>query len=123
MQFSSPPSSPSSSLFRLRCPDLPARTGRVTDAAHIIPADTAAQLDAKLAALETSTGTQLVVATVPDLQGLEIEEYGYQLGRAWGIGQKGKNNGALLLVAPNERRVRNEAGYGLEGTLTDAMSS
>ena len=52
----------------------------------------------------------------------EIEEYGYQLGRAWGIGQKGKNNGALLVVAPNEHRVRIEVGYGLEGTVTDAIS-
>ena len=67
-------------------------------------------------------GIQLVVVTLPSLQGYEIEQYGYQLGRAWGIGQKGKNNGALLIVAPNEHRVRIEVGYGLEGTLTDAVS-
>ena len=104
-------------------PTFPPLTGRVTDAANVLPADTVAALDAKLAALETATGTQLVVATVPDLQGYEIEEYGYQLLRAWGIGQKGKNNGAILIVAPNERKVRVEVGYGLEGTLTDALSS
>ena len=67
--------------------------------------------------------TQLVVATVPDLQGYEIDEYGYQLGRAWGIGQKGTNNGAILLIAPAQRKLRIEVGYGLEGVLTDAVSS
>ncbi len=103
-------------------PTFPPLAGRVTDAAGILPADTAAALTAKLAALETATGTQLVIATVPDLQGYEIEEYGYQLGRAWGIGQKGKNTGAILLVALKERKVRIEAGYGLEGTLTDALT-
>ncbi len=104
-------------------PAFPPLTGRVTDAAGILPADTAATIDAQLADLEKTTATQLVVATVPDLQGLEIEEYGYQLGRAWGIGQKGQNNGALLIVAPNERKVRIEVGYGLEGVLTDALTS
>jgi uncharacterized protein len=104
-------------------PSFPPLTGRVTDAANILPDATVAALDAKLAALEKQTSIQLVVATVPDLQGYEIDEYGYQLGRSWGIGQKGKNNGALLLVAPNERKVRIEVGYGLEGTLTDALTS
>ncbi len=104
-------------------PTFPPLTGRVTDAAHILPPDTVAALDAKLASLQATTTTQLVVATVPDLQGLEIEDYGYQLGRAWGIGQKGQNNGAVLIVAPNERKVRIEVGYGLEGVLTDALTS
>ena len=63
-----------------------------------------------------------MVVTVTSLQGLPIEEYGYQLGRHWGIGQKGKDNGALLIVAPEEREVRIEVGYGLEGELTDAQS-
>jgi uncharacterized protein len=65
----------------------------------------------------------VVVVTVPSLQGLTIEQFGYQLGRHWGIGQKGKDNGVLLIVAPNERKVRIEVGYGLEGTLTDALAS
>ncbi len=104
-------------------PSFPKLDGRVTDAAGILPADTRAGLDAKLAALEKATTIQLVVATVPDLQGYEIDEYGYQLGRTWGIGQKGSNNGALLIVAPNERKVRIEVGYGLEGVLTDALTS
>ena len=104
-------------------PTFPKLDGRVTDAAGILPADTRAALDTRLAALEATTTIQLVVATVPDLQGYEIDEYGYQLGRAWGIGQKGSNNGALLIVAPNDRKVRIEVGYGLEGVLTDALTS
>ena len=107
----------------LSAPTFPKLDGRVTDAAGILPAETRAALDARLAALEQTTTIQLVVATVPDLQGYEIDEYGYQLGRAWGIGQKGSNNGALLIVAPNDRKVRIEVGYGLEGVLTDALTS
>jgi uncharacterized protein len=78
---------------------------------------------ARLSALEQQSGRQLVVATVPDLQGYDIADYGYRLGRAWGIGSKAKNDGALLIVAPNEHKVRIEVGYGLEGVLTDALSS
>jgi uncharacterized protein len=104
-------------------PVYPRLTGRVTDAAGVLPQETAAALEARLKSLEDSTGTQLVVATVPSLDGYEIEDYGVGLARAWGIGQKGTNNGAVLLVAPNERKVRIEVGYGLEGVLTDAMSS
>ena len=73
--------------------------------------------------LEQKTGDQLVVVTLPSLQGYEIEDYGYQLGRAWGIGQKGKNNGVVFIVAPSEHKVRIEVGYGLEPILTDALSS
>jgi uncharacterized protein len=104
-------------------PKFPALTGRVVDEAQILSPATEQRLTADLQQLETSTGRQLVVATVPALQGYEIEEYGYQLGRAWGIGRKGEDDGALFLVAPNERRVRIEVGYGLEGVLTDALSS
>ena len=104
-------------------PVFPKLTGRVTDAAGVLPAETVAALDARLKALEDTTGTQLVVATVPDLGGYEIDEYGYQLGRAWGIGQKGTNTGAILLIAPAQRKLRIEVGYGLEGVLTDAVSS
>ncbi|WP_310475728.1 TPM domain-containing protein [Sandarakinorhabdus sp.] len=104
-------------------PTFPKLTGRVTDAAGVLPPETVAGLEMRLKALEDTTGTQLVVATVPDLQGYEIDEYGYQLGRAWGIGQKGSNTGALLLIAPAQRKLRIEVGYGLEGVLTDAVSS
>ncbi|WP_442947048.1 TPM domain-containing protein [Novosphingobium sp.] len=102
--------------------DFPKLTGRVVDAANIIPDDEEARLTQKLAALEQQSRRQLVVATIPDLQGYDIEDYGYRLGRAWGIGQKGDNNGALLIVAPHERKVRIEVGYGLEPVLTDGMS-
>src|SRR5579863_10523733 len=86
-------------------PIFPPLTGRVMDNAHLLDAATTATIDTKLAALEQKNGIQLVVATLPTLQGDEIEDYGYQLGRAWGIGQKGKNNGALLIIAPKEHRV------------------
>lgn len=101
----------------------PKLTGRVVDDAHLLQPDQVAALDAKLAALEQQSQRQLVVVTLPSLQGYEIEDYGYRLGRAWGIGDKGRNDGALLIVAPNERKVRIEVGYGLEGIITDALSS
>ena len=104
-------------------PEFPALTGRVVDNADILPADVEAQLTAKLEALETQSQRQLVVATVSTLDGYDISDYGYQLGRAWGLGDAERNDGALLLVAPNERKVRIEVGYGLEGYLTDALSS
>ena len=100
----------------------PALTGRVVDNAQMIDPATRQQLTQQLQALEQTSGDQLVVVTVPDLQGVPIEDYGYQLGRAWGIGQKGKDNGALLIVARDERQLRIEVGYGLEGVLTDAQS-
>ncbi len=103
--------------------DFPALTGRVVDNADIIPAAQEAELTAELEALETQTQRQLVVVTVPDLQGYDIADYGYQLGRDWGLGDAERNDGALLIVAQNDRKVRIEVGYGLEGTLTDALSS
>ena len=103
-------------------PKFPALTGRVVDDAGILDASTQSQLTEMLAAHERATGEQVVVVTLASLQGFSIEDFGYQLGRYWGIGQKGANNGVLLIVAPNERKVRIEVGYGLEGTLTDATS-
>ena len=100
----------------------PPLTGRVVDAANIIPDSDEAALTSKLAAVEQASSRQLVVATVPSLQDYPIEDYGYKLGRAWGIGQKGANNGMILLVAPNERKVRIEVGYGLEPIMTDALA-
>jgi uncharacterized protein len=100
----------------------PALTGRVVDEAHILSPAQKSDLEAKLSALETKTTDQFVVVTLNSLQGTDIADYGVQLGRAWGIGQKGKNNGLLLIVAPNERAVRFEVGYGLEGDLTDAVT-
>ena len=107
----------------LAAPKFPALTGRVVDDAQILSPQVEQDLSAKLETLETTTGRQLVVATVPTLQGYPIEDYGYQLGRSWGIGEKDKNTGVILLVAPNDRKVRIEVGYGLEPVLTDALSS
>jgi uncharacterized protein len=103
-------------------PTFPALTGRVVDDAQVLDLRTRSEIEGKLADFETKTGDQLVVVTLKSLQGYDIADYGYRLGRAWGIGQKGSDNGVLLIVAPNERQVRIETGYGLEGTLTDAIS-
>jgi uncharacterized protein len=102
--------------------NLPSLSGRVVDQANIVQPSTRNAIEQKLADLETKSGIQLVVATVPSLEGQEIEPYANELFRNWKLGEKTKNNGVLLLVAPNERRVRIEVGYGLEGTLTDALS-
>nr|WP_231378882.1 TPM domain-containing protein [Brevundimonas sp. BAL450] len=101
----------------------PALTGRVVDEARLLSPDRERQLSERLEALEAETTDQLVVVTVNDLQGYPIEDYGYQLGREWGIGQGETDNGVLLIVAPNERKVRIEVGYGLEPILTDALSA
>lgn len=103
--------------------EFPKLTGRVVDVANLLDPQQEAALAAKLEALEKASSRQLVVATVPDLGGYPIEDYGYRLGRAWGIGQSEANNGTILLVAPAERKVRIEVGYGLEPILTDALTA
>ncbi|MBM1173009.1 TPM domain-containing protein [Microvirga arabica] len=100
----------------------PPLTGRVVDTANLLKPEERAALEAKLKAHEDRTTDQVVVATLRSLEGYEIEDYGNRLFRHWQLGQKGKDNGALLLVAPQERKVRIEVGYGLEGALTDALS-
>ncbi len=100
----------------------PALTGRVVDNAGILSPEAQQKLTAYLTEHEQQTGNQVVVVTLKDLGGTDIADYGYQLGRAWGIGQKGKDNGALIIIAPNQRSTRIEVGYGLEGALTDAQS-
>ena len=110
-------------LPALAAPKFPPLSGRVVDGANILSPAVEADLTGKLKALEDSTGRQLVVTTVPSLQGYEIEDFGYQLGRTWGLGDKDKDDGAILLVAPTEKKVRIEVGYGLEPVLTDALSS
>lgn len=101
----------------------PKLTGRVVDQAELLDISTESLLKQQLEAYENATGNQLIVVTLKDIQGLSIEDYGYQLGREWGIGQKGKDNGVLLIVVPAIRKVRIEVGYGHEGALTDALSS
>ncbi|QJQ32724.1 methanol dehydrogenase [Sphingomonas lacunae] len=100
----------------------PELTGRVVDAANILSPETEAALTTKLANLETQSQRQFVIATVPDLQGYEIADFGYQLGRHWGIGDKERNDGVVLLIAPNERKMNISVGYGVEPVLTDALS-
>ena len=103
--------------------DFPALTGRVVDQAGVMSAESKSDIEAKSKTLEDKSGIQLVVATVKSLQGSDIETYANELFRSWKLGEAKKNNGVLLLVAPSERKVRIEVGYGLEGTLTDALSS
>lgn len=103
-------------------PPFPELSGPVVDGAHLLPADVNDALTQKLLAYAQASGNQLVVVTVPSLDGYPLDEWGYQLGRHWGIGRKDANTGALLLVDSGEHKVRIEAGYGLEGTLTDALS-
>jgi len=110
------------SIVAVQALTFPQLTGRVVDEAGILDAATRQSLTDKLAAVEAKSGDQIVIVTLKSLQDTSIEDYGYQLGRQWGIGQKGTNNGALLIVAPNERKVRIEVGYGLEGALTDAVT-
>ncbi len=100
----------------------PALEGRVVDQAGLLSPSARANLAQMLEAHERKTSNQVVVATIPSLDGMDIAEYGVGLGRAWTLGQAGRNNGAILLVAPKERLVRIEVGYGLEATLTDALS-
>ena len=102
--------------------EFPALSGRVVDDAGILDAATRESLRAKLAAHEAKTTNQIVVATVKSLNGNSVEDYANRLFRRWQLGQRGTNNGVLLLHAPNERKIRIEVGYGLEGTLTDAIA-
>jgi uncharacterized protein len=103
--------------------DFPQLTGRVVDQAGVMTPESRTAIEAKLKDLEDKSSIQLVVATVKSLQGSDIETYANQLFRTWKLGEAQKNNGVLLLVAPAEHKVRIEVGYGLEGTLTDALSS
>jgi uncharacterized protein len=101
----------------------PALTGRVVDQANVLSSVTKDKLIQMLANLEKTTTDQVVIVTVITLDGSAIEDYGYKLGRHWGIGQKGKDNGVLIILALKERAVRIEVGYGLESVLTDAITS
>lgn len=108
--------------FAALADDLPALSGRVVDAAGLLDPATEAALTTKLADYEKKSSDQIVVATVPSLGGEEIEPYANRLYRAWKLGQAKENNGVLVLVARDDRKMRIEVGYGLEGTLTDLQS-
>lgn len=103
-------------------PRFPALTGRVVDQAGLLSPSTESKLSALLEEHERRTSNQVVVATVPSLQGYDIADFAVRLGRAWSLGQRGRDNGIILLVAPRERAVRIEVGYGLEGALPDARA-
>jgi uncharacterized protein len=103
-------------------PSYPALTGRIVDGANLIAPEARERIEAKLKAHEDKTSDQLVVATVSSLQDMSVEDFANGLFRFWKLGQAKTNNGVLLLVAPKERKVRIEVGYGLEGALTDALS-
>ncbi|HKP26166.1 MAG TPA: TPM domain-containing protein [Dongiaceae bacterium] len=102
---------------------VPPLSGRVVDQAGILNSAEEGRLATKLKNLEDNASIQLVVVTLSSLRGSPIEDWGLTLGRTWGIGQKGKDNGVLLIVAPNDRELRIEVGYGLEGTLPDATAN
>ncbi|MBX4336295.1 TPM domain-containing protein [Bartonella raoultii] len=101
----------------------PPLTGYINDIAHLLDNAAKQDLTKKLAELEKKTGDQIVIVTLPTLSGNNIETYSNSLFRRWGLGQKQINNGVLLVIAPHEREMRIEVGYGLEGVLTDALSA
>jgi uncharacterized protein len=102
--------------------NVPYLTGRVTDNAQILSAETRDRLTERLKAHEAKTTNQIAVLTIPSLEGEGIEEYAVAVFEEWKLGQKGKDNGILLIVAPNDRRMRIEVGYGLEGTMPDGVA-
>lgn len=103
--------------------DVPPLTGRVVDLAHILPNSTVESLTARLTAHEEQSRNQVVVLTIPSLEGESLEEFTHRVATTWKLGRKGTDNGVLLLVAIKERKVRIEVGYGLEGVLTDISSA
>ncbi len=102
--------------------EVPYLSGRVNDLAELIPAETEQRIDEKLAVLEETTGAQMAVLTIPSLEGEVLEEYSLEVSETWGLGRAEQDDGLLLLVARDDRKMRLEVGYGLEGQLTDAQS-
>jgi len=103
--------------------DVPPLSGRVNDLAGILPPDAAARIERELAAFERKESTQIVVLTLPSLDGEPIESFGIRVAEAWQIGQKGKDNGVILIVSVADRKIRIEVGRGLEERLTDLVAS
>ena len=113
----------SASLAVFGAADVPYLTGRVVDNAEILKPATRERIAALSKAHEDKSTDQIVVLTVPTLDGESVEEYAVRVFASWKLGQKGKDNGVLVLVAPQDRKMRIEVGYGLEGTLTDVAAS
>jgi uncharacterized protein len=107
-------------VFALEVPERP--EGRVTDLTRTLSPDEIAALEQKLSAFEEQTTNQIAVLLIPSLAGDSLEDYSIRLAEKWKIGQKGRNNGIILLVVKNDRRLRIEVGYGLEGALPDALA-
>ena len=103
--------------------DIPPLTGRVVDLAQVLPPGVAEQLSSRLKAHEDKTTNQVAVLIVPSLEGEPLFDFSHRVATTWKLGQKGSDNGVLLLVAIKDRKVRIEVGYGLEGALTDARSA
>ena len=103
--------------------DVPFLTGRIVDNAEILSAATVQKLTADLKAHEDRTTNQIAVLTVKSLEGESVEDFAVRVFEQWKLGQKGKDNGVLVVVAPGDRRMRIEVGYGLEGTITDATAA
>jgi uncharacterized protein len=103
-------------------PTLPTQTGRITDEAGLLKPEDRSAIDAELADLEQKSTDQVAVVTLKSLQGYTIQDFGIALGRKWGIGQRGKDNGIVLIIAPNEHKIRIEVGRRLEPIMTDLMS-
>jgi uncharacterized protein len=103
--------------------DVPPLTGRVVDLAHVLPPNTVESLTARLKAHEETTSNQVTVLVLPSLEEEPLESFSHRVATTWKLGQKGTDNGVLLLVAMKERKIRIEVGYGLEGALTDARSA
>ncbi len=117
-----------SGIFLLICAscafglDVPALKGRVNDYGNILSSSTERQIEAVLGELESMDSTQIVVLTITSLEGDSLEGFSIRVADQWKIGQKNKDNGAILLISKNDRKVRIEVGYGLEGSLTDLIS-
>ena len=107
-------------VFAYKSPGKP--TGLVNDFAKILTTDQKEGLENSLSSFKNSTQIEIAVVTIPSLGGDTIEGFAESLFQEWGIGQKDKDNGLLILVAPNDHEVRIEVGYGLEGTITDLQS-
>jgi uncharacterized protein len=106
-----------------RALDVPPLRGRINDYAALIPADKARQLEERLASFEKETGHQIAVLTIPSLDGDALEDFSIRVAEAWKVGQKGFDNGAILIIAQKDRKLRIEVGYGLEGILPDAIAN
>lgn len=102
--------------------EIPAPHGYVQDRAGLLQQETVRKLEQYLADLDRTDSTQIAILTIPSLEGENLEDYSLRVAEAWGIGRKGHDNGALLLIAKDDRKVRIEVGYGLEGRLTDLLA-